>query len=62
MKNWNTHTPTFLAGLINNTTQVETISVLEGLIIRYWNDNKICKSDSKKLAAMIAAKKKYLTN
>tara|TARA_R110002110_G_C13254796_1_gene700287 strand:+ start:247 stop:435 length:189 start_codon:yes stop_codon:yes gene_type:complete len=60
MKNWNTRTPTFLAGLINNTTQLETFPVLEGLIVRYWNDNKICPSDRTKLTEMIAAKKKHL--
>ncbi len=56
MKNTNTRTPSFLAGLVNNATQPETLRVLQTLVTTYWNESKICPSDRDKLDEMIAAK------
>ena len=56
MKNTNTQTPSFLAGLVNNATQPETLRILQTLVITYWNESKICPSDRDKLDEMIAAK------
>ena len=56
MKNTNTQTPSFLAGLVNNATQPETLRILQTLVITYWNESKICPSDRAKLNRMIAAK------
>ena len=56
MNNTNTQPPSFLASLINNASQPETLRILQTLVVTYWNDSKICPSDRDKLNEMIAAK------
>ena len=56
MNNTNTQTPSFLASLINNASQPETLRILQTLVFTYWEESMVCHDDRIKLSKMIAAK------